>query len=418
MAKSPLCDPVRNYYEGQVENGIIMNLTSEEQAILAGGQGQTLKKCLQSLVQYGEVYHADRMVPITSGHVAMSGGSNTFGTYLGILIQLAREGARFKVPTTINPHYMRNPPGLLERILFKRQAELEQSFAALGGIANWSCAPYFGANVPKAGDILAWAESSAVAYANSIIGARTNRNSCVMDVFSAVLGVTPNFGFLLDEHRRADWDITVNVQDSEVDYALLGYLVGEKVMEKVPFIRGLHGTPDDFKNMGAAMAAAGAVGLYHVEGVTPEARLQKDGLVKPDAPRLTVTSAMLDALHARLARGRGKINLVFVGCPHLTLAEIARIARALEGTKVRKNLWLNSAPGVLAQATAEPWYPALQQSGAWLVSICPFSYFNSPSLRPLRVLTNSGKMRYYSPIFYGTLLECLQEATGGVVRAI
>ncbi len=394
-----------------------MNLTSEEKAILAGEQGQTLKKCLQSVVQYGEFYHADRLVPIVSAHLAMSGGSNIFRTYLDFFTRLAREGVRFKVPTTLNPHYTRNPPGFAERILFRRQAEFEQSFATMGGIANWSCAPYFGANLPKAGEIVAWAESSAVSYANSILGARTNRNSGMMDVCSAVLGVTPYFGLLLDEHRRADWEIQCDFQ-GDVDYSLLGFLIGEKVMEKVPFIRGLKGNPDDFKNMGAAMAAAGAVGLYHVEGITPEARQHGEGLLKPNPQRFTVTNAMIDALHSRLARGRHRINLVFVGCPHLTLEELAHIARALEGTKVRNNLWLNSAPSVLAQAAATPWYPALQQSGARLVSICPFSYFNGSSLLPLRVLTNSGKIRYYSPVFYGTLLECLQEATGGAVSAI
>ncbi len=397
-----------------------MQLTSEEEAILGGQQGPTLQKCLKSLVKYGEFFHADRMVPISRGHLAISSGSNLFGTYLEVFAKLAGEGLRFKVPTTVNPRYFKEPPSFLERILFKRQKEYEANLLAMGGIPNFSCAPYFGANVPVRNEILAWAESSAVIYANSIIGARTNRNSTVIDLFSAVLGITPNFGLLIDGNRKADY--LVNVDKSAIgdatDYALVGYHIGEVLQDKIPYIKGIPGNVDDLKNMGAAMAASGGIGMYHVEGITPEAKDDGDKVLKKDFKTITITPSNIAELRSRLASGRKKTDLVFIGCPHLSLAELTRTARLIEGHRVKKKLWINSAPEEIEAFKKSGLYSAFQQTGARLMSICPYTMFNSPSIKKLWIFTNSGKMRYYSPIYYGSLEECLKEATGGGINDI
>ncbi|MFX0102318.1 MAG: aconitase X catalytic domain-containing protein [Candidatus Hodarchaeota archaeon] len=395
-----------------------MKLNIEEQVILDGQQGVTLQKCLKSLVKYGEFFNADRLVPISHGHLAMSSGANLFETYLDVFTKLAGAGMQFKVPTTINPRYFKEPRSFLEKLLFTRQDELEKNFLAMGGIPNFSCAPYFGANVPIKDEILAWAESSAVIYANSIIGARTNRNSVVIDLFSAVLGVTPNFGLLLDENRKADYQVTVDkgIIANPADFVLLGYYIGELLQDKIPYIKGIPGSVDDLKNMGAAMAASGGIGMYHVEGVTPEAKESGEKILKEGFKTLAIKSSNLTELKSRLAIGRKKVNLVFIGCPHLSLEELIMVTRLMEGHRVKKRLWINSAPEVIETFKKSKHYEAFQQTGSHLLSICPYTMFNSPSIKKRHILTNSGKMRYYSPIYFGTLEECLEEAMGGGIN--
>ncbi len=395
----------------------IMRLTSEETQVLNGTKGQTLKKCLQTLVNYGDFYGASKFVPISSAHIAMSGGSTLFGTYLDIFSKLVSEGFKFKVPTTINPRYMTERPNFLERFVFKRQSELEQNFKAMGGIENYSCAPYFGENLPKRGDILAWAESNAIVYINSIIGAKTNRTSRVMDLFCAVLGMTPEFGLLIDENRKADCEIIIDVKE-KTDHALLGYLIGEKLTDKIPFIRGLKGTNDDFKNMGGAMAASGGLAMYHIENTTPEAKDMKEGALKPNHSKMTITDEMLNELKLRLSKERRKTNLVFIGCPHLSFNEVVHVSKLIEDKKAVKKLWINTSPSVIQDFKMSEHFPTFSKTGAQLVSICPYTLFNSPSIKKRWILNNSGKMRHYSPIYYGSLDECLKEAIGGVINAI
>ncbi len=394
-----------------------MQLSSEETQILNGNKGKTLQRCLKTLINYGEFYGASKFVPISSAHIAMSGGSTLFGTYLDIFTKLVSEGFKFKVPTTINPRYMTERPNFLERYVFKRQKELEYDFKTMGGIENYSCAPYFGENLPKRGDILAWAESNAVVYVNSIVGAKTNRTSCVMDLFCAVLGITPEFGLLIDENRRADYEIIIDIKE-KIDHALLGYHIGEKLMDKIPFIRGLKGTHDDFKNMGGAMAASGGLAMYHIENTTPEAKDLKERALKPNHSTMTITDQMLNELKLRLSKGRSKTNLVFIGCPHLSFNEIVRVSKSIEGKKAVKKLWINSSSRVIQEFKKSDHFVGFSKTGAQLVSICPYTLFNSPSIKKRWILTNSGKMRHYSPIFYGSLDECLKEAIGGELNAI
>ncbi len=389
-----------------------MKLTVEQNDILNGKYGPTLKKCLQSLKKYGEFYESDRFLPITSAHLAMSGGSRLFETYLEIMGQLASEGVKFKVPTSLNPRYMTENPFPFEKMIFNRQEELEGYFKQMQGIENFSCAPYFGENLPERGDIVAWSESNAVIYINSVIGAKTNRTSVIIDLFSAVLGLTPNFGLLIDENRKADYEIIIDVNEA-IDYSLLGYIIGEQLIDKIPYIRGLTGNCDDLKNMGAAMAASGGLGLYHIENLTPEAIDLKEEILKKDYNSITITSEMLKELHDRLSQGRKKTDLVFIGCPHLSYDELIIITKMITGRKVKNKLWLNSSPFNIRKFKESIFYNDFEKTGAEIVSICPITLFNSLTRNFRWVLTNSGKIRYYSPIYYGSLLECLTEAIGG-----
>lgn len=397
-----------------------MKLTPSQEAMLAGEQGETLARCLQTLVRYGAFYEAQRLVPVESAHLVLSGGSRLFATYLEILHALVAEGQQFAVPTTLNPHYTTQPPSFLERLVFSRDKQFQADFRALGGVENYSCTPYLGASVPARGDVLAWAESNAVIYVNSVIGARTNRNSGIVDLCSAVTGFTPETGLLLPEHRRADWVVKLALDpEVPVDYPVVGYAIGERVLDGVPFLRGLPGQPRhaDFKNMGAAMAAAGGVGLYHVEGLTPEARDAGEDLLRPDARRVTLSQADLDAVRRRLAEDRTRhgINLVFMGCPHLTYEELAALAARFGTHPVQVRTWLNAAPEVVARFRREGMPTEFARTGVELVSLCPITLFNAPALRKRRILTNSGKMRYYAPCYYGTTAECVAVATGGTL---
>lgn len=398
-----------------------MKLSEKEKVILSGNKGELLRKCLLSLVRYGEFYDADKFLSISSGHVAMSGGATVLETYLDILNNLANEGIRFSVPTTINPRYMTEEPTLIEKILLKRQEELESNFKKMGGIENYSCTPYFedyGDNVPKRGDILAWAESNAVIYVNSVIGAKTNRTSVLMDLFSAVLGITPNFGLLIDDNRKADYEVILNLNE-KTDFALIGYLIGEKLLDKIPLIRGLkNASNDDLKNVGAAMAASGGIGMYHVEGHTPEARDLKEDVLKKGHETIIINNKMINVLRKRLEMGRKKTRLIFIGCPHLSYDELVSITKLIEGRILKKKTWINSAPHVIREFKNSEYHSKLEKTGAQLVSICPYTMFNAPALRRKWILTNSGKMRHYSPAYYGDLKDCLKEALGGEINAI
>jgi predicted aconitase len=287
----------------------------------------------------------------------------------------------------------------------------------MGGIENYSCTPYFGENLPKRGDIVAWAESNAVNYINSVIGAKTNRTSVFIDLFSAVLGFTPNFGLLIDENRKADYEIILDV-NTKIDYSLLGYLIGEKLIDKIPYIRGLACEYDDLKNMGAAMAASGGLGLYHIEGITPEAKDFKEELLKKVHTSITITSDMLTALYDRLSQGRKKTDLVFIGCPHLSYDELITITKMIADRTVKRKLWINTSPNNIKKFRKSSIYSDFEKTGAEIVSICPFTLFNSPARTFKWILTNSGKMRYYSPIYYGSLIECLKVATGGDINEV
>lgn len=395
-----------------------MNLSAEHKAILAGRKGKTLQKCMETLVRYGEFYQAETLVPIKSAHLVMSCGSILFKTYLDIVGQLVKEGIRFAVPTSVNPHFTTENPGLIQRYILKKDEVFREHFRELGGIETYSCTPYLCGNIPRKGDVIAWAESSAVIYANAVLGARTNRNSGILDLIGAVLGVTPLMELLLDENRKGTVEVVVEADGEQVDCAVLGYMIGKMVQNRVPYIRGLEGTADDLKNMGAAMAATGGVGMYHVEGVTPEARALGEDVLEKGAERIVLTRERLEAQQGELQAGLTRADLVFIGCPHLSYEELVHVSNLMEGTKIRKgvDLWVNSSKKVIQQFMESTYFASFEETGARLVSLCPLALFETPSLRKRCVLTNSGKMRYYAPVYYGSLDMCLR-ATGGCPHA-
>ncbi|OGP58140.1 MAG: hypothetical protein A2V67_05670 [Deltaproteobacteria bacterium RBG_13_61_14] len=387
-----------------------MKLTEEEQAILAGKQGEAMRLALQTLVRYGEAFGADALVPISSAHLAGSFAVILYRTYYQALRLMKRDGLQVKVPTTVNPWPAENP-NLVNRITFGRQAFLDEHLGAIGVTRNWSCVCYDQENVPPKGAVLAWAESSAVQFANSALGARTNRNSVMIDLCSAITGKTPRFGFLLDQNRRAK--VLVKVPAKKLDFSALGFILGQKLVGKVAVIEHLDLSRDDLKNMGAAMAAAGGVALFHVEGVTPEAPTLRDALHgREPEETITVTEAELRGL--RSFEGK-KIDLVIYGCPQLTLAEAKAIGERYIGKRVSKPVIFCVIPRVKEELSATPLYAKLIEAGVKVKAECPLAAWTVQLPPRKKILVNSGKCYYYlEGTEYGTTEDCLR-LTGAAI---
>jgi len=381
-----------------------MKLTEEEQAILAGQQGEAMKLALRTLSRYGEAFGADSLAPISSAHLAGSFAVILYRTYYQALGMMKREGLRVKVPTTVNP-WPAEDPNLVNRVIFGRQAFLDEHLAALGVTRNWSCVCYDKENVPAQGALLAWAESSAVQFANSVLGARTNRNSVMIDLCSAVTGKTPRFGYLLDENRRAS--VLVKVAATKPDVSALGFVLGQKLVGKVAVIEHLDLSRDDLKNLGAAMAAAGGVALFHVEGVTPEAPTIKDALQgREPEETIRITEANLQGL--RSFQGK-KIDLVIYGCPQLTLAEAKALGERYIGKRVSKPVIFCVIPRVKEELKATPLYAKLIEAGVKIKAECPLAAWTVQIPPRRHILINSGKCYYYlEGTEYGTTEDCLR----------
>jgi len=378
-----------------------MKIEPEYESVLRGDAGKAMALAMKTLVSYGEAFGAKRLVPITSGHLAGSFGISKFRAYYKILDKLASEGARVKVKTTVNPRpgYEQN---ILARLVFGKQKKLERGLDAIGITPNYSCVCYMDANVPKFGDCLGWAESSAVQYANSVLGARTNRNSLVVDLCSAVTGVTPEFGYLLDENRRGQ--VLVKLKIDRMDANALGFIIGRTVVNRVPVIEHYDFSRIELKNMGGAMAASGAVALFHVEGLTPEAPDMKTVFDGEPEETITITQKDLDGL----CFGQPEdAKMVVFGCPQLTLDEAVGLAAHFEGKRVKLRTWFCMVPNDRDRFEKTKHYIAVRDAGVEVNSYCPLAAL-SIYFGPKPILTSSGKLYYYlEGTEYGNQENCL-----------
>lgn len=361
-----------------------MYLSREEERILEGEEGEVLAKMMEILVKVGEIYHADRLIPITSAQI--SGVSyNTIGDS-GLHFLKSLKGAKVRVPTTLNPlafdeRYLYEL-GTDEKI-YNKQMEIIKAYIDMGVKNTATCTPYYFDNIPKFGEHIAWAESSAVIYANSIIGARTNREGAITALASALIGKTPNYGLHLEEKRRATHLVELDFQPEGEEYSLLGLLLGERV-KGIPYLR-ISGNYDDFKLMGAAMAASGSVAMYHVENFTPEYRKA----LHDDVERIFIERKEL-----KDNASCEDVELVAIGCPHVSPSELRKIADYLKGKKKRAGveLWIFVAKSVKEK------YPELTRvienfGGKVMVDTCVV-VSNAGKIYH-RIGTNSGKAAFY-----------------------
>ncbi|TEU19475.1 MAG: DUF521 domain-containing protein [Anaerolineales bacterium] len=394
-----------------------MCLTPEEKAMLAGDLGPGVKRAMEIIVALGKIYGAQELVLVQSVQVAGVSYKNLGDAGLEFLHEWAGQGAQVRVPTTLNPAGMDlthwRELGISEEFARKQMAVIE-AFKAMGIVSSCSCTPYLTGNLPAFGQHIAWSESSAVSFANSVLGARTNREGGPSALAAAVTGRTAKYGLHLDENRRATYIIEVRCPvTSEADFGALGYLVGRRVKNGVPYFRGLKDEGQGMlKALGAAMAASGAVALYHVVGVTPEARA--GDVVAAEAETVVIDS--LDEGYAALNSPLDKVDLVSIGCPHASLAEIEEVARWLEGKQVKAKLWVTTARETKGRAQEEGLVELIETAGGRVVADTCLVVAPIEELGLRSMATNSAKAAFYAPTYsgllvrFGRLEQCLEAA--------
>lgn len=409
-----------------------MKLTKEEQEILDGKQGETKAKIMRTLVEFGDLFGAEEFVDVTtSGHLVTSFGIGLLKPVYRIMDEIIDAGLKTPYPFTMDPRpidYENVKCGLLNKLIFSKimyskQKLYEEQLSKIGlkDKNAFTCTCYLPevGNTPKYGDILSWAESSAVVYANSVLGARCNRNSGMLDIFGALLGKVPKFGLLTDEGRRANWVIEVKTS-SLPEAQILGSAIGMKVMEEVPFVKGL----DKFlgneindevvsylKDFGAATASNGAVGLYHIENLTPEAKKYGEKIINKNAKTYVIDDEELERVYKSYPimwkNKNAKPSLCFIGCPHLTYNQLIQWTNKIEEElkkndrkKVKVRTIMTSAPDVVLKFSKTEEYQKLKSFGVNLSSICPLMYTNNPIAGGKPIITNSNKLRTYSKSRY------------------
>ena len=422
-----------------------MELTLEQREILEGKQGPTMAKIMETVVMFGDIFDAPRLVKVThdDGHLVTSFGIKLLKPLFSTMEQINEAGITTKGVFTVDPRpidYENVKCNLLEKLVFskvmyaKQEMYEEQLYkAGLKDSNAFTCASYLPeiGNTPKEGDILAWAESSAVVFANSVLGARCNRNSGMIDLFGSILGYVPEFGLLTDEGRKAKWKVIIKCT-KKPEAQILGSAIGMKVMEDVPYVIGLdkwlvNEINDEntgyLKDFGAATASNGAVGLYHIDGLTPEAKRLGQKLIREDAKEYIIDDAELERVYASYPimwkKPEKKGNLVFIGCPHLTFTQLNdwtdKIIAGLKETghkKVVVRTIMTTAPDILDKFKKTPKYEELLKTGVKVTTICPLMYTNNPLTKARRIYTSSNKLRTYSTARYAKDQEILDFVIG------
>ncbi len=422
-----------------------MQLTPEQQSILDGNQGETLAKVMKTLVRYGEVFGATKMVPVTSkhNHLVTSFGLKALGPVYSIMDQLIEAGAISKQTFSVDPRPLdKNVPSnflldfIFKNFMYSKQDFYEKQLNQMGLMDQdaFSCTCYMDemGNKPQKGDVLSWAESSAVVYANSVLGARCNRNSGIIDLMGSVVGYVPYFGLLTDEGRKATWIVEIKTT-KKPEAQLLGSAIGMKVMEAVPYVKGLDqwlGTEltDDactyLKDFGAATASNGAVGLYHIDKLTPEAVEMGENLIAENAQLYVIDDAELqrvyDSYPVMWKKEDAKPKLCFMGCPHMSLQQLQdwtdKVETGLKSagkTKVCIPTVFTASPAVLEAFEKTDYAPRLKATGVITSYICPLMYMNNPLAGKMPVITSSNKLRTYTTARYYTDDEILAQITKG-----
>lgn len=404
-----------------------MDLTAQERAALAGELGDATALAMKIVTTVGGASGARSLVEIESGHIDGCLFHGQAG--LDYALRLVAGGARVVVPTTLNVSSL----DLLHPHLYRGDAETERSSRALmdayvemGCVPTWTCAPYQLPKRPQFGQQIAWSESNAIVFANSVLGARTERYGDFMDIACAITGCAPYYGLHTDEGRLAtvvvDVDVPDQVLDGDIVYPLIGHLVGQTAGTRVPVIVGLdaRASEDHLKAIGAAAASSGAVSMFHVAGVTPEAPTLEDATGgRREIPRMRI--GLDDLLRAKheLGSDSGPLGAVSVGTPHMSLSEMRRLAELVKGAKSQVPFYVNTGRDMLAQADREGVTASLEEFGVTIVTdTCTYI---TPVMEDVTgaVMTDSGKWAYYAPanlgvdVAFGSVKDCVASAVAG-----
>lgn len=388
-----------------------MHLSSEEERYCSGEKGETLRKAMEILVALGDIYDAERLIPIKSAQIAGVSYKNMGDAGLEWISDLQGIVA---VSSILNPsgmdHSRWSEMGIDEGFAAKQKATID-AYRRLGITDDCTCVPYrIYPGAVRERDHLAWSESSAVSYANSVIGARTNREGGPSALAAALVGKTPLYGYHLDENRIPTHLVVVDADLKGSDYGALGFLVGRTISDGVPVFRlKCRPSTDELKSLGAAMAASGSVALYYVGDLTPPPPRQPKSIEE-----ISVERRDIDEVYEKYSPD--DVEIVALGCPHCSIAELSRIADLLDGKKAAKELWICTARKIVQECPDI--VSKIERSGAKV--LCDTCMVVSPaSERYNEMMTDSGKALAYIPglcgikACFGSTKDCIREATGG-----
>jgi predicted aconitase len=376
-----------------------MYLTNAEERILSGENGEVMERMFRLLVSLGDIYGADKMIPAGSAQVAGVSYKSIGDPGVEFLEDYADKGAKVKIVTFLNPAGMdiedwqelHIPPRFAEK-----QLRIMNAFKRMGIVVSATCTPYLAGNLPRFREHIAWSESSAISFSNSVVGARTNREGGPSALAAALCGVTPNYGLHRDENRKPEVLVEVNAKlEDNADFGALGYIVGKQVKNRIPHFKGIkEADTDQLKALGAAMAASGAVALYHVENMTPEAHLMEtNGLEK-----LSMSDKDLDDTFLKLSTGK-EPDIVILGCPHSSLKEIMTISRKLDGKKLKKPLWVCTSRMVKEAANRMGFTKTIEAAGGRVLADTCMVVSPIEDMGYKTTAVNSGKAANYLPGF-------------------
>jgi len=376
-----------------------MHLTKEEEKLLDGEEGEVSERLFRLLVRLGDIYGAEKMISVGSVQVAGVSYKSVGDPGLAFLEDIASKGAKVKVLTYLNPAGMdlENWEKLgFPKDFAKNQIRVMDAFKKMGIVVTSTCTPYLAGNLPRFREHIAWSESSAVSFSNSVIGARTNREGGPSALAAALCGRTPNYGLHLWEKRQPTVKIDVDVDlNFSSDFGALGYFVGKQIKNKIPYFTGIKdANTDQLKALGAAMAASGAVALYHVENLTPEADLvEKDGL-----EIINVSKKELDETYEKLNSGKDP-DIVILGCPHASLREISTLANKLKGKRLKKPIWICTSRMMKEAADRMGFTEIIEKAGGNIVADTCMVVSPIERMGYKTTGVNSGKAANYLPGF-------------------
>lgn len=390
-------------------------LTQEEKDMLEGKQGKATRKAMEIITTLGEIYGAERLIPVTSVQIAGVSYHNLGEAGLEYLAEMAEDG-QTRVLTTLNPAGMDleewEKHGISKNFAANQQRVVE-AFARMGVVTTCTCTPYLIGNLPHYGEHIAWAESSAVCFSNSVIGALTNREGGPSALAAALTGKTAEYGLHLQENRVAQikYEVQTELKTTD-DFGLLGKVIGDRTRKEIPYIIGIkEATTDQLKSFCASVATYGGVALFHMEGITP------NRTTIPEKTEVVTTEDLAEA-RAEIDDENAEIDFISIGCPHASIKDIAKIAKLLENEKVTegKTVWITTAKPTKDLAVKMGYYEKIEKAGAYLVSdaCC--------AVAPLKgrfkgLMTDSAKACYYGSGKNGfmthisTIEECIKEAT-------
>ncbi len=409
-----------------------LQLTPEQQNILDGNEGPARKLAMEILVKVGEGFGAERLIPIQSVHLVLHAYKSAFDAGVEAAERIADMGGRFTVATTIDPYGMDAEDwegAKTPKEYAVMQKRLEAAVNRLGVIPVWTCTPYYGFNMPKFGENVAWSESSAVAFANTVLGARTNRQSAIVDICCGILGLAPEVGLHLAAERRGQVLIELKMDKplQAWEYPALGFRLGQLLGNRIGVVVGMIGTPEteELKALCAAAAASGSVALLHIVGITPEARTLEEAF-GGNHPEQTITFTKKDLLETRekMNTHKGKnVDIVALGCPHYTINEIITVQKLLNGRKISDNvaLWIYANSAAIALAEKMGIRKELESLGVTIraetcMIISPIAEWGFKVM-----MTDSGKCVHYGPMecgtemVFGSVEECVESAVRGHV---